>query len=124
MQITELHIGAQALISDGNYGNERLTVGYTVALAEGEDADAVTEQMLVRAREHLYTQAKQSPREAIRHALETPEEAERRYIFESAERDANYKAQQLKRDEWRREARARYGLPAEPAITETEETPF
>lgn len=113
-----MHVDVQALISDGNYGNERLTVGYTAGLAEGEDASEATVTLVSVAREHVYAAAKHSPREGIRHAMETPDEQTRRYIFETAEREANEGQSRKKLEAWRREAREAYGLPV------VEDTPF
>lgn len=115
----------QALISDGNYGNERVTVGYKAEIAEGEDVSESTFTLVALAREHVYTAAKHSPREGIRHAMETPDEQTRRYIFETAEREANEGQYRKKLEAWRREAREAYGLPVgEDTSSVVEDTPF
>ena len=131
MRVTEVKVQFEALISDGQYGNERVSIGMTAALPEqaGEtEAHVAAMHLTDRCREAAYARLKQSPRDGIRHALETEEERERRYIFERAKDKAEYAQRQAQREQWRREADQQYGLdkPDDESgeSDEDEESPF
>jgi hypothetical protein len=88
MQITTIHVDFKKTVSDGSYGNETHSVGYTVSVAEGDDTAALTADLGQTAREHVYARLKESQNEGIRYAMETPEEREARYQREREEREA------------------------------------
>lgn len=121
MDITTVHVDFKATISDGNYGNETYTIAYTANVDAEESAGEAVETLARLAREHVYAQLKQSPRDGVRQALETAEEAEIRSARERAEYEATQERRRQHSAEIRRQARAEFGLPIDD---QPQDTPF
>jgi hypothetical protein len=92
-EVKEVQVEFTKTVSDGNYGNERHTVGLTVTVAEGETAADWLRSLSTMLEDHVNFCLKQSRNEGIRYAMETTEEREARYQREAAEREARLVSQ-------------------------------
>ena len=82
MEIREIRVECQKMVSDGAYGNERLTVGLTVSLGENETPrEALTwaQSLVDQAYDIVLERLKRSISAGIRDSLETRAEREARW---------------------------------------------
>mgnify|MGYP003402662717 CR=1 FL=1 len=50
MKVTEIYVSYGATLNVGNYNSARMDLGLRVSLEEGDDADAVREQLIEKTR--------------------------------------------------------------------------
>jgi|SRR5262245_24031271 len=112
-ELTAVKVAYSLTLSNGNYGSERVEATYWANVRPGQDPEELECDLAGRARDFVEGRLKASRFEAVRQALETPEERRARL-------DAEERA-------WREEREARQRLRANggpTGETEPEEEPF
>ena len=82
MDVREVRVECQKMVSDGAYGNERISIGFTITLGEDETPAAAlgwAEMLTDQAYEVVLDRLKRSISQGIRESLETRAEREARY---------------------------------------------
>ena len=69
MKISQVTVAFKKTVSDGNYGNESAELTYIVDIADGEDAQFLSQIVLSAARSHVLNELRQSGALNIRRAL-------------------------------------------------------
>lgn len=96
-EITAVKLSYSLSLSNGNYGSERVEVSYWATVGPDQDADELECELAGRARDLVEGRLKASRFEAVREALETPEERRARLEAAQAAWEAERTAREARR---------------------------
>ena len=120
--VREVKVEFRKTVSDGSYGNETYSIAFTATLDELTDqAQEIAFTLADQAHAEVLAHLRASTSEAIRRALETPEEREARQQRERAEREAERERWRLQAEKEEAERVAQYGQLRGPDASDEED---